>query len=153
MEAPEHIDEGLRNIRSGMHLRWNPRAVLTVEGGLDINGLKIKDPEYDPRWEVWDTDPQGAEYMVMRVQTVEGGFRPVGEWLVNHIGMLNPEKWGGNTEAMVQALIDDPTALQEAGTQKDSDDLIDAAGNWAAWAEVPKSGAGINFRGKRLLSA
>lgn len=152
MEVPEHIAEGLRNIRSGMHLRWEPRAVLLVEGGLDINGLVIKDPEHDPRWEVWDTTPEGQEYMVMRVQNVDGSFRQVGDWLVHHIGMLNPERWD-SAEAMVAALIDDPTALRESGTEKDSDDLIDAASKWAAWVETPKSGALLDFRGKRLLSA
>ncbi len=152
MEIPENIAEGLRNIRSGMRLEWNPRAVLLVEGGLDINGLKIKDPEYDPRWEVWDTDPEGQDYMVMRVQEIDGSFRQADDRLVHHIGMLNPERWP-STEAMVQALIDDPTALQEAGTKQDSDDLIEAAGNWAAWSETPKSGAHIGFRGKRILSA
>ncbi len=153
MEVPEHIAEGLRNIRSGLHLRWEPRAVLLVEGGLDINGLKIKDPEYDPRWEVWDTTPDDLEYMVMRVQNVDGSFRHVGEWLVEYIGMLNPAKWNGDVNAMIKALIDDPAALREVGTQKDSDDLIDAASKWAAWAELPKSGAGMAFRGKRILSA
>jgi hypothetical protein len=136
-----------------MRLEWNPRAVLTVEGGIDINGATIKDPEYDPRWEVWDTSPDGMDYMVMRVQTVDGEFRPVGDWLVHHIGMLNPEKWGGDVGAMVTALIDDPTALQEAGTEKDSDDLIDAATKWATWAATPKSGAVLDYRGKRPLSA
>lgn len=152
MEVPEHIAEGLRNIRGGMHLRWEPRAVLTAEGGLDVNGLKIKDPEYDPRWEVWDTTPDDLEYMVMRVQEVDGSFRHADDRLLQHIGMLNPERWS-SADAMVQALIDDPTALQEAGTMKDSDDLIDAASKWAAWAELPKSGAGMAFRGKRILSA
>lgn len=152
MEIPENIAEGLRNIRSGMRLKWEPRAVLSVEGGLDVNGLKIKDPEYDPRWEVWDTTPDGLDYMVMRVQEMDGSFRHADERLLQHLNMLNPERWS-SAEAMVQALIDDPTALQECGTQKDSDDLIEAAGNWAAWSETPKSGANIGFRGKRILSA
>lgn len=153
MEVPEHIAEGLANIRSGMRLKWEPRAVLTAEGGLDVNGLKIKDPEYEPRWEVWDTSPEGENYMVMRVQNVDGSFRQIGDWLVAHINMLNPERYGGDVDAMLKALIDDPTALREVGTEKDSDDLIDAASKWAQWVETPKSGAALSHRGKRLLSA
>lgn len=152
MEVPEHIAEGLRNIRSGLRLQWNPRAVLTAAGGLDANGLKVKDPEYEPRWELWDTDPEGHDYMVMRVQNVDGSFRYIGDWLVEYVGMLNPAKWGGDIHAMIEALIDDPTALQEAGTEKDSDDLIDAAARWAAWVGTPKSGAALSHRGHRLLS-
>ena len=89
----------------------------------------------------------------MRVNNIDGSFRPVGDWLVAYINMLNPEKWGGDVGAMIRALIDDPTALQECGTEKDSDDLIDAASRWAEWVETPKSGAALMHRGKRLLSA
>ena len=153
MEVPEHIAEGLSNIRETLHLRWNPLAVLRRPGDIDANGHVVTEAEYEPRWELWDTDADGKEYMVMRVQTVEGEFRPVGEWLVEHIWKIHPARYGGDVHKMVQAQIDDPDTLRELGTQKDIDNLIEAVSQWAAWVAVPKSAAGLSYRGRRILSA
>ena len=152
MEAPEHIQQGLANIREGMHLRWNRKAVLLKAGITDAIG-KVIDPEYDPRWEVWDTSPEGEEYMVMRVQEMDGSFRPPGEWLVHSIGKCNPERYGGDVQAMLDALVEEPDALREIGTKKDSDDLIEAVAKWCQYVVTPKSGPGIKFRGQRMMSA
>ena len=151
MEAPEHIQEGLKNIRQDMHLRWNPTAVCIDKGVIGAVG-QIRKPKYDGRFEVWDKDPDGNEYMVMRVQNMDGSFRPPGEWLLEHIGMVNPERYNGDIETMIAELVDKPEALRECGTQKDSDDLIEAVSKWAQWVATPKSGVALKNRGHRLLS-
>lgn len=151
-EVPEHVAEGLRSIREGLHLRWNPKGKLVKTGSYDSTG-RLKDPVYDPRWELWDVDPQGAEYMVMRLQNTDGSFRPPGDWLVHHVNRLNPARYGGNVAAMLEELLEAPEALRELGTEKDTDDLFEAVGKWGEWCATPKSGAALTNRGKRLLSA
>jgi hypothetical protein len=150
MEAPAHILESLRNVRSGFWLKWNPKAVLLEPGMFDGVG-NLKAPKYDPRWELWDTDPDGRDYMVMRLQTEDGGFRAPGEWLVVHINRFNPEKYGGSVVKMLRALEGEAEALKEIG-EKDFDDLAGAAANWCAWLNTPKSAAGLSFRGIRKFA-
>lgn len=152
MEVPQEVLEDLQTIRQDFELRWNPTAVLNRAGSFDAEGNPKAQPIYEPRFELWDRDPQGRHYMVMRVQEPDGSFRFPDQRMVDHLKMVNPERYGGNVAAMVKALVDDPTALRELGTQKDTDDLIEAVANWAEWCETPKSGSGISFRGKRILS-
>jgi hypothetical protein len=152
MEVPAHIAEGLKNIRDGLHLRWNPRAVVIKEGKYDAEG-KLIDPTWDPRWELWDTDPFGQEYMVMRLQYADGSFRHVGEWLIEQIWKLHPARYNNNLTKLLQSQVEDPELIREIGTTKDSDDLIEAVGNWAQWVATPKSGMALTNRGKRILSA
>lgn len=150
--VPEWIEKALRDIRSGMHLRWNPTAVVKKAGSYDAVG-KLREPEYEARWEVWDVDPEGAEYMVMRLQDMDGGFRQPGEWMVERLKFMNPARYGGDLMKLYEEMVENPELLREVGTQKDSDDLIDAITRAAEWGEKPKSAAGISYRGKRLLSA
>ena len=151
MEAPKYIQDALANIRSTLHLRWNPKAVLLKTGDYDVTG-KATRPTYDPRFEVWDKDPHGREYMVMRVQTPNGDFKYPGEWLVEGIWKLHPEKYDNDVAKLLQAQIDDPETLREIGEKKDSDNLIDAVCDWAKYVATPKSAAGLASRGQRFLS-
>ena len=148
---PDYVDQELRNIREDFELRWNPKAVLVKAGSYDATG-KLRDPVYEPRFELWDRDPNGRDYRVMRLQHPDGSFRAPGQWLITHLQKINPARYGGNLERMLRELEEHNT-LKEVGTIKDSDDLIEAASNWAAWHETPKSGAALTYRGKRLLSA
>jgi hypothetical protein len=152
MEVPDYVVEGLTNIREGLHLRWNPRAVMVKEGKYDAQG-KLVDPTFDPRWELWDTDPNGKEYRVMRLQLPDGSFRPPGQWLIDRIWKLHPARYNNDVHKMARELIDDPELFREIGTKKDSDDAIEAAANWAQWVATPKSGRALSYRGKRLLSS
>lgn len=151
MEPPKHIQESLKDVRWGLHLRWNAISVLVKAGEFDSNG-KATRPKYEGRFELWDTDPDGREYMVMKLQDPEGEFRYPGEWLVELVWKLHPEKYDGDISKLVLAQIDDPDTLREAGTKKDSDDLIDAVVNWAKWVATPKSSAALSNRGQRYLS-
>lgn len=150
-EVPESVRIGLENIRPGMHLRWNQKGKVVTPGGYDVTGGVFTPPEYEPRWEVWDTDPQGVEYHVMTLQTIDGDFRQAGEWIVFHLRRMNPENYD-SIQHMMQVMIDEPELLREIGTQKDSDDAIEAVTKWAQWCETPKSSAGLSRRGQRLLS-
>jgi len=151
MEAPKHIQDGLRDIRETLHLRWNSKSVLLEAGSFDSTG-KASEPKYDARFELWDTSPDGLLYMVMKLQDPEGEFRFPGEWLLELIWKLHPEKYDGDVAKLVLAQIDDPETLREAGTKKDSDSLIDAVCDWCQWVVTPKSAAGLKNRGQRLLS-
>ncbi len=152
MEVPDHLKEALSNIREGLHFRYNRKAVLKEPGQLAASGVLVKDPEYEPRFEIWDTDPYGKLYMVMRVQHNDGSFRFPDDRLIEHIWMLHPARYNGDVRKMVMAQIDNPETLREMGTKKDSDDLIEAIANWAEWVQTPKSGSAISYRGKRMLS-
>lgn len=152
MEAPEHIVEGLRNIREGIHLQWNPKAVLIETGTIDAFG-KVKDPKYDSRFELWDKDPDGHDYMVMRLQNIDGSFRPPGDWLLDVVRKTNPERFGGDVNKLIKAMVEDPELFREVGTKKDSDDLIEDTVKRITYHSTPKSGRAIRSRGKRILSA
>ena len=151
MEAPKHIQDSLRDIREGLHLRWNPASVLLKVGSIDATG-KATNPTYDGRFELWDTTPDGLVYMVMKIQDPDGNFRMPGEWLLEHIWKLHPQRYNNDISKLVLAQIDDPETLREIGTKKDSDSLIDAVANWAKWVATPKSAAGLSNRGQRFLS-
>lgn len=153
MEPDAQIAEDLRNIRSGMHLRWNPRGRLVKPGSFDGSGKMKDDAVFEPRWELWDIDPQGHEYIIMCVQNVDGSFRHPGTWLVTRMQKLNPARYGGDVEKMLKAMMDEPDILREIGTEKDSDDLIEQVSKWADWVATPKSAAALSFRGSKEKSA
>jgi len=152
MEIPKQLVEDLKKVRRNFELRLNPKAVCVNAAHIDACGLKRGDAVFDPRFELWDKDPYGKEYKVMTVQESDGSFRFPDQRLVDHLNKVNPEHYGGNLHAMVAALIDDPEALRELGTKKDTDELIDSVAKWAEWCETPKSGSALSKRGRRLLS-
>jgi hypothetical protein len=107
MEAPESVVLGLRGIRAAFNLRWNSTARSVGERSFDVNG-KPREIAWDPRWELWDTDEFGAEYRVMVLEDESGAFVPPGEWLVDLVNLINPARYDGDMEKMIQALVDDP---------------------------------------------
>lgn len=150
MDVPAHIAEGLRNVRGDLHLRWNPAAVKTPTG-FDAWG-KPKKVKWEGRFELWDKDPQGREYFVMRVQDADGGFQFPTERFVEHVGKMDPARYGGSVQKMLQALMDDPEATRELAHDRNFEDLTDAIVKWAQWVGTPKSGAHLANRGPRLFS-
>ena len=146
-EVPEQFVEDLQSIRSTFELVWNPHAVMVKSGYIDGSGV-VTPADYEPRWELWDTDPEGARYKVMTLQTSpaddpvrhpDGGlFKPHGDWLLHHLRFINPERFNGNLNDLLHEAIDEPERLREIGTQKDSDDLLDMASKWATWVTTPK---------------
>lgn len=151
MEVPDYVVEGLTNIREGLHLRWNPKAVMLKEGKYDALG-KLIDPTFDPRWELWDTDPDGKEYMVMRLQFPDGSFRHPGQWLVDRLWQFHPEKYNNDLVKLLKATVEDPELARELRIREDSDEMIEGIGNFAGYLATPKSAAGLSYRGKRVLS-
>lgn len=137
MEVPEGVLIDLKAIRPTFHFRWNERAALVTTGRYDATGA-VRNPEYEGRWELWDTDPENTDYMVMRIQHPDGSFRHPGQWLVDRMRFMNPERWAGDVHKMLEELIDAPEVLREAGTERDQDDLIEMVGNWAEWVYAPK---------------
>ena len=138
--APESVLIGLRSIRETFELRFNRKAVLLKPGGYDASGV-VTTPEYDPRWELWDTDSEGATYRVMRLQTgpdedlrfPEGGqFKSPGQWLVDLLNFMNPARFNGDLNQMLHEVLEEPDKLREIGTEQDSDDLFEMVSKDAA---------------------
>lgn len=152
MEAPLHIVEGLKGIRSGLHLKWNNAAKYIPGTGWDAHG-KIKDAGYEPRWEVWDEDAQGKPYRVMTLESPTGEFLPPGEWLIEHINYRNPERFGGDVEKMLKALVDEPNDIRRYASQKGVKEMHEYIANWWWRAAAPKSAPGRTFRGQTFRSA
>lgn len=123
---PDYVDADLKAIRSTFRLVWNPKSVIAKPGSIDANGF-IVPPTYDGRYELWDTDAEGADYRVMRVQTDGGEFRQPGEWLVSLLKLLNPERWGGDPGRMIQEMVDNHNEQLRQLAEKDFEDLIEMA--------------------------
>lgn len=128
-EVPESVAEGLRGIRSGLHLRWNPRARVVIPGGFDVHGSPTE-PTYDARWELWDIDPDGRAYKVMTLQNADGSFRPPGQWLVDLVWIMNPARYGGDVSKMLRALVDDHNDKLQQVADDDFEELADAVVEW-----------------------
>lgn len=124
MEAPAGVLERLHNIRSTFELRHNPRARVVGERSFDVNGQPRK-VDYAPRWELWDTDAEGQVYRVMTLETEEGEYILPGDWLVDFLNLVNPARYGGSVEKMVQAMVDAPNARVEQLARKEYDALVE----------------------------
>lgn len=151
MEAPAHIVTALQGIRSGLHLRWNPTAVVVRKGDIDATG-KVRQPEYAPRWDLWDVDGDGGEYMVMRLQDEDGAFMPPGDWLIQRVWwwLSLVHEYDCDVEAICDALIDEPQRLAELRAQEDSDEFIAWVSKVSSEHAKPKSAARLPYRGQRL---
>lgn len=136
-EAPQSVVEGLRNVREGLHLRWNPRAKVLRPGQYDASG-DLLPPIYEPRWELWDKDPEGGEYKVMTLQGPDGSFRPPGEWLVELMRLMDPARYGGSVNRMLRALVDEHNASLQQVSEEDFDDLAEQVAKWAIYERTPK---------------
>lgn len=146
-EVSKGFLEDLHSIRRTFELVFNERAVMVRPGVIDGSGT-VTPAAFEPRWELWDTDPEGARYRVLTLQTSpmddpvhfpDGGrFKPPGEWILDHLRFINPERFNGNLNDLLHEAIDEPERLREVGTEKDSDDLIEMSAKWAAWVTKPK---------------
>lgn len=153
MNAPAHLQEGLANIRSGLRLQFNPRAVLVEVGKIGADGRVATKPSYEGRWEVWDTDPDGGDYIVFRCQDAKEQYLPPGEWVVERMRRWNPERFNGNVERMIEEFLAESERTREEMSARDAKSLFDAVAKEAAWVALPKSGGHIRYRGERVLSS
>ena len=144
-EIPESVRIGLQNIRPTLDLRWNPKGRLTKPGHYAVAGFDP--PEYDPRWELWDVDSEGKPYRIMVVERVDGSFKPVGDWLVERVRFVNPERWGGDPNKMIAALIEMEEERRETLMDRDFETLAEATASWGGWLITPKSYNPANTRG------
>lgn len=150
-ELEEGLEERLKEIRGGMHLRWNREAELVKPGMYNGDGSLSSKPQYEARWELWDVDPTGEEYQIMRIRYPDSSFRMPGQWLINTLHKLNPVHYGG-VRKMIESLVEEPEVLRLAGTEKDTDDLIEQVAKWGAYVATPKCGAHTRYHGLRELS-
>jgi hypothetical protein len=111
--APVSVVQGLRSLRSTMHLRYNRRGriIPAKSGGIDVNG-KARNVEYEPRWELWDTDASGREYRIMALEDENRKAMPPGQWLVDRFRKYNPDNFP-SLEAMLDFAWADQASLQK----------------------------------------
>lgn len=139
MEAPEGIVTALKNIRPTFRLVWNPTARVIGERSFDVNG-NPREVTHDPRWELWDTDGDGVHYKVMTLEdSHQGAFMPADQRFVDFVHLIDPGRYGGSVEKMIQALVDDENKYIEQVAEKDFQSLTDALSNYF----TPAKGRGM----------
>jgi hypothetical protein len=148
MEAPtlpDGLQQALAEVRSGLRLFWNTRAKVARAGSYDAFGIMREGPKYDGRWELWDTDPDGAHYKVTMVQEPDGSYRAPGFWLVELLNYMHPARFGGSVEKLAAELIDKPNAAMLEVDDKQFEDLAEMAARWHVWADQPKVAVSTNL--------
>jgi len=136
VQPPEDVVIGLRNVRDTFDLRFNRTAKVVGGASFDVNGNPRK-PEFEARWELWDTDPAGNEYKVMTVEKEEK-YVPPGYWLVELVRLIDPARYGGDLSKMVQALVDEPNARMDALDEDHLNDLIEYLGDMFFMQKNPR---------------
>lgn len=142
-QPPESVAEGLRNLRSTMHLRYNRRGRLRPEksGSIDANG-KARNVEYEPRWEMWDTDASGREYKVMTLEDYDSKrAMPPGQWIVDRFRKYNPDNFP-SLDAMLEFAFEDQARLRKM-PEEEFRSFCDFMGEWC-WDKLEH--AKKNFR-------
>lgn len=148
MEAPslpEGLEEDLRGVREGLHLRWNPRSKVVRAGSFDVYGNVAEAPKYDGRWELWDRSPEGVEYKITTLEDDDGHYKPPGRWLVEFLHTINPANYDGNVSKMMTALVDNPNRSMLEASEKEFEDMVEQAALWVMWATTPKSRVTTNL--------
>jgi len=128
MQAPEDVLIALRNVRSTFDLILNPMGKLVGGSSYDANG-NPREKQYEPRWELWDTDAHGQRYLVMKLEGQGRSFMPPGMWLPELIRQIDPARYGGDVHKMAEAWIDKPNDHIAA---LDEDAIKDLADNLAS---------------------
>lgn len=123
-EVPESVRIGLESIRPTLHCRYNRKAKAVESAAVDVNG----DPyilEYKPRWELWDKDAHGNEYKITTLEDEDGGFIPLGEWVIEYFQLINPANYDGDMHKMIEALVDSENRDTERLNESTFEDLLD----------------------------
>jgi hypothetical protein len=107
MEVSVDVELGLKAIRDTFKLLLNPKGRAVGGRSFDVMG-NPREGAYEARWELWDKDVSGREYKVVTLEDRDGGFMPPDQRLVDFINLINPERYGGEVEKMIDALVDSP---------------------------------------------
>jgi hypothetical protein len=137
MEVPEDVRVGLANIRPTLRAKLNRTARVVGRASFDANGAPRK-VEHDPRWELWDTDEDGREYRVTTLEGPDGGFIPLGTWVLQLMHDINPANYGGDIHEMIERLVDRPNQDVERLGQKTYEEFLDYLAD-LCWAEGSRS--------------
>lgn len=123
-EVPESVRIGLENIGPDLHCRYNRKGKAVESAATDVNGNPYI-LEYQPRWELWDKDAHGNEYMVTTLEGPDGEYVPLGEWVIEYFQLINPANYGGDMSKMIEALVDSPNRDVERVGEKAFEELLD----------------------------
>ncbi len=143
IQPPDDVATGLRNLKQTMHLRYNRRARIIPHksGGIDANG-RARNVEYEPRWELWDTDASGRRYKVMTLEDPDTRqAMPPGQWLVDRFRKYNPDNFP-SLEAMLNFAWHDQEKLRKL-PEDEWRCFVDFMGEWC-WEKMEH--AKKNFR-------
>lgn len=144
MDAPQSPAEiapvvaALRAIDARFDIVWNPRAVILRHGGYDANG-KLTASVYDGRWEVILYDNGASRTTEIRdYQRVclvtpavpighgllaldqDGGYAPVGEWLVRFLEQVDYHN--RTSVSALSAQLEARNVAREASDARTTDD-------------------------------
>lgn len=134
---PDGLEADLKQIRPSFRLVWNTKARVVNPGHYDVYGIPTP-VTYEPRWELWDTDPYGTDYLVMQLRQPNGDFKQPGWWLIEHLNLINPERYNGDISKMFQRLAEAPNKAIEEMADHEIDDLVEMATKWHSYRVAPK---------------
>lgn len=130
MQAPESVTTGLRNVRETFTLRWNHKGKVVGKRSFDVNG-NPRELTYEPRWELWDMDVDGIVYKLMTLEDyVTGEFLPADDRFVEFVNLINPARYDGSVEKMIEALVDSQNDFVQHMAEKEFEALIDSVGSY-----------------------
>jgi hypothetical protein len=136
VEVPEDVRIGLANIDPTLHARWNPLARVVGGHSFDVNG-NPRHLTHDSRWELWAKDVFGKEYRITVLEDEQGGFVPLGHWVVDMMNFMNPANYDGDLSRMVEKLVDAPNRDVERVGKRQFEELIDFLAD-LCWTEETK---------------
>jgi hypothetical protein len=123
-EVPESVRIGLASIKPTLHVRYNRKAKAITGAAVDVNGEPYV-LKYEPRWELWDKSEGGREYQITTLEDPDGGFIPIGEWVIEYFQLINPANYGGDMSKMIEALVDSPNRDAQRLAEKTFEEVLD----------------------------
>lgn len=132
------IEAELRRLDDRLRIEWDPEAIMVKRGGYDAQG-RIINPVYDGRWKVvikgdpnrtamWREDSLltyvtaqviiGSGKEKVYAMEANGPYRPIGEWLVEHL-----RAWDASNREWVK---EQRLALDAYNDRQDAATLADA---------------------------
>jgi len=99
LAPPDGVAQALRSHKPTLRLLFNRRGRIIPHksGSYDANG-EPRRIEYEPRWELWDTDRGGHDYLVMVLRDEDDNYREPGMWVVERVKRFDPARFRGPME-------------------------------------------------------
>lgn len=129
MAPPEGVAADLRSFKPTLRLLYNRRGKIVPQksGSYDVDGTPRR-IEYEPRWELWDTDGSGFDYLVMVLRDEDDNYREPGHWIVERMRRFDPARF--ETPAHWVAYVHAYNQKRVAMHAADWDGFMNFAADW-----------------------